>query len=432
MKRSLADFNLLYSLLLPVVQYGTRCHYRQVVIRGQEQLPKRGHYILAPCHQCGMMDPLLVLLAVRRPVVFLARADMFRNPVARFFLSWLRIGPIYRIRDGRGQLERNQEVFAHASQVLQQGMPLCLMAEGTHNNRHQLLPLGKGLPRIALETQRALGDETLYIVPVGIDYEDYEQPYTRVVVDIGQPIAVKKYWGDEASAAPIALNRLRQDLTDALRNQMHHVGADLHYADEYAYCYQQTASTLQAERLPNNAYSRFAARRVVSQQLASLTEEERQPLYDKGAAFANRCCQRHVPLWAVSQGNRGLGLRLAALAIVLLAIALRCPRLFLLWVVANPIALLPTSWIVRRKVKDTQFRSTANHGLRFGLTLLWIIALFVGLLCMGHPWQAFCATTLGIVSARLTPQVYVLLRDLLYALRWHSSKKLPQPHTNGE
>ena len=97
MKKSLADFNLFYALFFPVVQYATRCHYRHVAVRGRENLPVGGNYILAPCHQNAMMDPLVVLMVVNKPVVFLARADIFKNPVARFFLTWLRISPVYRI-----------------------------------------------------------------------------------------------------------------------------------------------------------------------------------------------------------------------------------------------------------------------------------------------------------------------------------------------
>ena len=91
MKNKLADFNFFYSLLLPVVQYGVRCHYRRLIVKGRENVPWGEHFIFAPCHQNALMDALIVLEITHSKVVFLARADIFQKPVARFFLTWLRI-----------------------------------------------------------------------------------------------------------------------------------------------------------------------------------------------------------------------------------------------------------------------------------------------------------------------------------------------------
>ena len=299
MKRSLADFNLFYTLVFPGVQFATLCHYRRVVVRGKENIPHDQHYILAPCHQNAMMDPLVVLMVMYRPSVFLARADIFAKPVARFFLTWLRISPVYRIRDGREQLTRNEAVFDNARQALEKGMPLCLMAEGTHNNRHQLLPLVKGMFRIAGETQRDLGDKPLYIVPVGLDYDHYENPYSSVVVNICPPIDVRQYMAEFSDNEPVALNHMRQDLTLAMKDAIHQVNADEHYDDEYAYCHLKTAD--KSLHLRNNVWGRFMARRHASQQLAQLDPDSLVPLYDEGAAFARECAARRVPLWFASK-----------------------------------------------------------------------------------------------------------------------------------
>ena len=45
--------------------------------------------------------------------------------------------------------------------------------------------MGKGMFRIAGETQQKLGDHPLYIVPTGIDFDEYERPYSNLVVNIG-------------------------------------------------------------------------------------------------------------------------------------------------------------------------------------------------------------------------------------------------------
>ena len=196
MSKAIQDNDLLYNILSPLVQFACRCHYNSFVVRGMENLPTNGAYIIAPCHQQALMEPLAVLNIAPKPPVFLARADIFKKPTFRAILTFLKIMPVYRIRDGQDQLGRNREVFDRCRDVLVDGFPLCLMAEGRHNNRHHLLPLGKGMFRIAGEAQLALGDHPLYIVPTGIDFDEYEQPYSNLVVNIGRPIAVHLFAED--------------------------------------------------------------------------------------------------------------------------------------------------------------------------------------------------------------------------------------------
>lgn len=422
MKRSLADFNLFYTLVFPVVQFATFCHYRRIVVRGKENIPHDQHYILAPCHQNAMMDPLVVLMAMYKPIVFLARADIFANPVARFFLTWLRISPVYRIRDGRDQLTRNEAVFDNARQALEKGMPLCLMAEGTHNNRHQLLPLVKGMFRIAGETQRDLADKPLYIVPVGLDYDHYENPYSSVVVNFCKPIDVRQYMEEYVDNEPMALNHMRQDLTLAMKDAIHQVNADEHYDDEYAYCHLKTADNLKSQHLRNNVWGRFMARRHISRQLAQLDSDSLAPIYAEGAAFASKCEAKRVPLWFASKclgvPNWLLAVRWSLGLIGLLLLLFLCRDMLLLWLLSNPVVYLPTHLIAKAKVKDPQFRSSINYGIRFALTMVYVITLFVVEICTCGLWRAVGLLLLGLLSAWLTPKIIVFLRDLLYGYRW--------------
>ena len=422
MKRSLADFNLFYTLFFPVVQFSTLCHYRKIVVRGKKNLPEGEHYILAPVHQNAMMDPLVVLMALYRPVAFLARADIFKNPVARRLLTWLRISPVYRIRDGRDQLSRNAEVFDTARLSLEQGIPLCLMAEGTHNDKHQLLPLVKGMFRIAGETQRQLGDKPLYIVPVGLDYDHYEMPYHSVAVYFGKPIDVRQYMAEFNDNEPLALNQMRSDLTKAMKGTIHQVNAVEHYDDEYAYCHRQTPEVLRELGRRNSVWNRFIARRHVSQQLAKLPEKELAPIYEQGAAFQAQCEERGVPLWFASKCPRSSALKWVlrwSLSVLLLLLAIiLCWDILPLWVLSNPIVYLPTHLIAEAKVKDPQFRSSINYAIRFGLSMVYMLVFFIVNICIGNLWRALALLIVGLLSAWLTPKIFVLLRDIYYGYRW--------------
>ena len=415
MKNTLADFNFFYSILRPLVDYGTYNHYRSVTIKGRENLPQHDAYILAPCHQNALMDALLILLIHPRPIAFLARADIFQKKAQAKALNFLRIGPVYRIRDGRDNLSRNDQVFRNSREVLEKGVPLCLMAEGTHNDKHQMLPLVKGMFRIACGTQKELGDKPLYIVPVGLDYDHYEDLYHNVCINIGKPIDVRPFMAEYETNEPVALNQMRQALAEGLGQQMHNVLANEHYDDEYAYCHMKTQETLKELKLKNNPWGRFMARKHISQQLAQLTEEDKLPLYAQGAAFAAEQKQKGVPLWFASKGwTRGKSLlALLAVAFTVWAIA----PIWKYWLLSNLIVYLPTHLITKYKIKDPQFRSSVNFGIRLFATLLYMLITFIVFICCKGFWTALGVLLLGFVSIHVSPRIFILLRDVWYGMK---------------
>ena len=415
MKNTLADFNFFYSIFRPLVDYGTYNHYRSVTIKGRENLPQHDAYILAPCHQNALMDALLILLIHPRPIAFLARADIFQKKAQAKALNFLRIGPVYRIRDGRDNLSRNDQVFKNSREVLEKGVPLCLMAEGTHNDKHQMLPLVKGMFRIACGTQKELGDKPLYIVPVGLDYDHYEDLYHNVCINIGKPIDVRPFMAEYETNEPVALNQMRQALAEGLGQQMHNVLANEHYDDEYAYCHLKTQETLKELKLKNNPWGRFMARKHISQQLAQLTEEDKLPLYAQGAAFAAEQKQKGVPLWFASKGwTRGKSLlALLAVAFTVWAIA----PIWKYWLLSNLIVYLPTHLITKYKIKDPQFRSSVNFGIRLFATLLYMLITFIVFICCKGFWTALGVLLLGFVSIHVTPRIFILLRDVWYGMK---------------
>ena len=418
MKSKLADFNFFYSLFLPAVGFGVRCHYRSITIRGRENVPWGEHFIIAPCHQNALMDPLLVLQFTRRKTVFLARADIFQNPVARFFLTWLRISPVYRIRDGRDQLSRNEEIFSNSRQVLEKNVPLCLMAEGTHNHLHQLLPLVKGMFRIAGATQLELGDKPLYILPVGLDYDDYEALGQSVCVNIGKPIDVRQYMDEYRDHEPVALNHMRADLTAALKGQIHEVFAREQYDDEYAYCHLMTQETLRAQHLRNTPWNRFLVRKQLSDQMPALSDEQRAQCYADGAAYARECRRRGLPLWFASKGwTCGKSLLAAAALLAFAALMAFVPHLLKYYLLSNLVVFLPTHLFPKYKIKDPQFRSSVNYGIRLVLHLLYLIAILIVFACTRGLLFGIVMLLLGMVSAYITPRLFFLLRDIYYSLK---------------
>lgn len=395
MPKAIQDNNNLYNLLSPLVQFGTRCHYQTFVVRGRENLPTDGAYIIAPCHQQALMEPLAVLNFAPKPPVFLARADIFAQPTVRAILTFLKILPVYRIRDGRDNLSKNDAIFEKSRNVLLDGYPLCLMAEGRHNDRHQLLPLVKGMFRIAGETQRKLGDYPLYIVPTGIDFDNYERPYANLVVNIGKPIAVQPFMATFESNEPVALNQMREALTQALLPQMHDIRSKEHYDEIYTLCRALNKRQRKASGWRNSAWNRFRVRQMLSNKYDAMEREgdgRFETLMARSRDYAERCRKLHFSVrtvperWSLLATLAAL-LGVAGVVAAMVAVpAVRWVVLFLL--LCFPMPFLPTHHVTQKIIKDPQFRSSINFGIRFFLTIIYTIVIAIVVACNDGLWMS--------------------------------------------
>lgn len=181
--------NHLYNIFRPYVDWCTRTCYSYLEVSGRENIPDEGAIILAPNHCNTLMDALVVLQAFKGPSAYGARADIFRNHSVATILRFLRILPLARQRDGRAAVAGNEEIFDEVVDCLDHGVPFCMFSEGTHRTKHSLQPLKKGIFRIATRAAERI-HKPVYIVPVGLDYDDYFRLMKQARVTFGEPIRV--------------------------------------------------------------------------------------------------------------------------------------------------------------------------------------------------------------------------------------------------
>jgi len=205
--------------------------YRKVRYLGKENIPTDGAVIFAPNHTNALCDALAILTIDTRPKVFVARADIFKNPRIARLLTGLKIMPIRRMRDGVDEVRHNDKTMDNAVDTLRDGVQFCILPEGTHRPKHSLLPLAKGIFRIALRANEEFGKEkNIYIVPVGIEYGDYYHLWDSLLVNIGKPIDVTRFAKDHANLEyPQLILALREELTLRMREQMLWVPDDEQY-----------------------------------------------------------------------------------------------------------------------------------------------------------------------------------------------------------
>ncbi len=230
------DKDRLYLFLRPYVDWLFRRSYREFHYIGKENIPTDGAIIFAPNHTNALCDAMCILGIDRRQKVFVARADIFKDPKRARILTWLKIMPINRVRDGLDEVRHNDETINKAVDTLRDGVPFCILPEGTHRPMHSLLPLSKGIFRIALQANETFGDEKpIYIVPVGLEYGDYYHLWDSVTVNIGKPINVTEFCRQHAELTyPQQMMALREELTLRMRELILWVPDDEHYDENIA------------------------------------------------------------------------------------------------------------------------------------------------------------------------------------------------------
>ena len=215
---------IFYKFLYAYVSVLHRLYYRRLTIIGYDKIPLNTPVIFAVNHQNALMDALAVLFAAHKPVVFMARADIFKKPFVAKILNMLKILPIYRIRDGYGELNRNQEVFEDTIGVLKSNVPICILPEGNHEGLKRLRPLKKGIFRIAFQAEESTQFKlNLHIVPIGLDYSDYFNAGSDLMIVYGNPIKIADYAEQYRENEQRTINTLMNVLAENMRSVMIHI-----------------------------------------------------------------------------------------------------------------------------------------------------------------------------------------------------------------
>jgi len=157
-------------------------------VNGEEFIPISGAAILAANHVTNL-DIFPLQLAVQRPIFFMGKAELFKNPIVHFAFRNLGAFPVYRG-------ERDEWAIEHSKELLYAKQVLGMFPEGTRSRGRGLRVAKTGAARLAIE----IGCP---IIPIGIDgsqtfFKNF--PHRNLVrINIGQPI-----W-PESGELPIGL-----------------------------------------------------------------------------------------------------------------------------------------------------------------------------------------------------------------------------------
>ncbi|NLB73658.1 MAG: 1-acyl-sn-glycerol-3-phosphate acyltransferase [Firmicutes bacterium] len=143
---------MFYVIIRAILRFVMRIAFRMQV-EGKDNVPSEGGVLLAANH-LSMLDPIVVGCAMDRPVRFMAKRELFDNPLLRMIARSLGAFPVRRGED-------DKDAFHRALEVLRDGEVLGIFPEGTRSLDGRLQKAYSGAAVLAEKTGA-------YLVPVGI------------------------------------------------------------------------------------------------------------------------------------------------------------------------------------------------------------------------------------------------------------------------
>lgn len=236
MSKLIVEDILFYRPVRQYVRVVLHFLFKKFQVHGTENIPKDAAVIYVVNHQNAFLDAVLIACATNHEPWFLTRAGVFGNAIVKTFLRWCHMMPVYRFRDGWKSLRNNDVTIRQCVDLLSARKSILVFVEGDQSLKWQLRNLQKGFARIALAAQQENNWKLpLYLLPVGVQYDEYYSFRSRVLLKYGAPIPVDASY--QALPEREFLDALIEKVKIHLKPLMLHIEND-QYAEIEAYLKQ--------------------------------------------------------------------------------------------------------------------------------------------------------------------------------------------------
>ncbi|MDO6758791.1 lysophospholipid acyltransferase family protein [Tamlana sp. 2_MG-2023] len=207
------------SIVRGYMNLGMFFYFKKITVYNKERVPKDKPVLILGNHQNGLIDPLLVAVRFKRFFYFLTRAGVFTKPLLAKLFHVFQMLPVYRIRDGWGNLTNNNAIFENCTKLLSRGETVVIFPEGGHDLRRTVRPLSKGFTRIVLDTLEKHPKTDLQLIPMGLNYESPLKFPDSASIYFGEPVNAKDFYTGERNKDVVQLkSRIQSELSELTAN----------------------------------------------------------------------------------------------------------------------------------------------------------------------------------------------------------------------
>jgi 1-acyl-sn-glycerol-3-phosphate acyltransferase len=160
-----------------------------VNIANPHYLNSKGPLLIVANHPNSFLDAVIIGAFYQRKIHFLARGDVFQNPIFGYLLRSIGMIPVFRAREGKEHLHRNSHTFQESVDIMKGGGAVLIFIEGICLNTHEIQPFKKGASRI-LETLHAI-EVFPKVHVIGMAYNSFRGIGKSVNIDITEIGSIK-------------------------------------------------------------------------------------------------------------------------------------------------------------------------------------------------------------------------------------------------
>ena len=392
MKKALKprDHNIILKAFRYYLQFvNSGLYFRKEHMVGIENVPING----TPCivvsnHQNCLNDPLSVVLNLTdRRMNFIARANVFKNPIAGAFLRKIGMLPAYRMsHDGYSSVSKNRDTMDASSNALCSGETLMMYPEAGHQDKRWLGTFKIGYLKIAFEAAEKLNFERdVMILPSANHYSNYFHARTDMLIRFGEPISLMAFYDKYKEDPRATMFEINNIVCEKIKSLMLHVN-DLEHYDQIDFL-RETGYGRKYAIEHGYKFNYLPSRLLSDQKLVSALEEaykehpeEMDEIYKDTATLDSGLKRLKIRDWLFIRKNRLPMAVLRGLGLLLLL------PLFIISIIPTGLLFLIPKIFLKAWIKDHMFYSSFHVGvsvfvpvpicLILPIILLWIFAGF--------------------------------------------------------
>jgi 1-acyl-sn-glycerol-3-phosphate acyltransferase len=414
-KENIEKYSARYALLKSIAGFWhNNVFYRKVIVLGRENINPDHHLIFAPNHQNALMDALAVLFTHKGQPIFLARADIFKRKTIAAFLYFLKILPVYRIRDGFSSLRGNDEIFHKTIDVLKNKNGLVILPEGEHVGFRRLRQLKKGICRVAFQSDEATGfNLKIKIIPVGIEFSNYSRFRQVLTVVYGKPIEVSEFFEFYKESPEKALNELRNRLSSEMKRNMVHIDSEEDYE-----AIDELRSMINGRFSDDIRFPKLFRDRILINKM-NLLKTSNSSVYERICSLSLQVKKKAKDLNTdyrlLEKRQHPLGWLIAGLVGIIFTFPL-----FIYGNIFN-LTFLEIPNLQIRKIRDPQFHSSMRYGISLVLAFVFLpVYLILSLIIFSSWWLGLLIFLTLPLSGLFAWNYYLQFRRIIGGFRVRS------------
>jgi 1-acyl-sn-glycerol-3-phosphate acyltransferase len=355
---------MVYQIIQRWATFFLRLYFRRTIIHGLEHIPTKGPLIVASNHPSAFMEASILGTVIRRPLHFLVRGDMF-NPKFQWLFDWTNQIPIFRQKDGIGNLRKNASSFELTYKKLADGEAVLIFPEAKTVLEKKLRPIQRGTAHLAFGTLPYLkeGDQ-LQVLPVGVNFVDPRIPGTDVVVRFGPAFLTEQASREDRKA----IDHFTEKLEESMRPLIIEVGEKSEEKD-----YDVLASVYLRGGLESKDSNTVFQHLTAIAKYISVPSND-NPLAEKLRAFRSTLARKNL-----KEAIYFPDLLLLARPGILFVLVMKC-----VWLISGGWLWRVTRSIIFAKIKKNTFQSPVSVGA--AMVLYPVVAILLLLVCLIAGW----------------------------------------------